>query len=194
MKKIVEKIIQIPFLYARLLNTLSLLEYIGGRKIIKSQQQETINYNILAHAAEELRHAQVLKKAALKLEPDLCKTYAAHSLLCGAEACDYFQKIDHAAIIETQETDAWKSYLYTSYLIETRAIKFYKLFEEVLAEHHQMSVFRGILIEENRHLDEIEMLLKQVITNNFKLKILQDFEEQTFNQLIEVINNYVLKS
>lgn len=191
MKKLIEIIIQTPHLYARLLNTLSLLEYIGSRKIIKSQQQETINYNILAHAAEELRHAQVLKKAALKLESDLCQTYAAHSLLCGAEACNYFQKIDHAIIIATKESDAWKSYLYTSYLIETRAIKFYKLFEEVLAEHHQMSVFRGILIEENRHLDAIELLLRQVTANNINLKKLQNFEELAFNQFIDAINNYV---
>lgn len=50
-----------PTLHARFLNTLSLLEFIGARKIMKSQEEDSVTPAVLAHATEEIRHAQVLK-------------------------------------------------------------------------------------------------------------------------------------
>ena len=44
-------------LHARWLNTFSYLEYVGFRKIVKSQRAEGLTAAILGHACEEARHA-----------------------------------------------------------------------------------------------------------------------------------------
>ena len=53
-----------PNLHARWLNMFSYLEYIGFRKIVKSQGAENLSLETLGHAVEEGRHALMLKKFA----------------------------------------------------------------------------------------------------------------------------------
>lgn len=187
MKDILFKIIQSEKILARFLNTLSLLEYIGARKILKSQHQEAITEKILAHAQEEIRHAQVLKRAALKLSPDLCATYVPESLLCGKEATHYFQTIDHAL----NERDSWQAYLFTTWLIEIRAVSLYTLFDEVLMENNKSAIFRGILQEEQNHLDEILSWLQTIPDHQAKMQQLKIIEEQAFLKWMESIESYL---
>lgn len=182
---LLEKIIHSRELLAKLLNTLSLLEYIGCRKILKSQMQESITENILTHAAEELRHARLLKKYALKLEPIICASYQPHALFCGIEACQYFQNIDHASCSLLKHTHPYNSYLFTTYLIEMRALSFYQIFEQQIQEHTGKSYFKGILFEENKHLREIASLLKQSSVNHSHLEALRKIEGIEFDYLIE---------
>lgn len=191
MKNILIKLIQSPENYARFLNTLSLLEYIGARKIIKSQHQDQLNEKILAHMSEEIRHAEVLKRAALKIAPQVCQTYAPEALICGREAWQYFQAIDQAAARELDEKNSWNCYLYTTWLIETRAINFYTLFEEVLQQQGKPSVFRGILVEEHRHLDEIATSLQNIPGHDAKLARLKVIEELEFKNWINAIERTI---
>ena len=60
-------VMQDDHIHARWLNTFSFLEYIGFRKIVKSQRAEVLNRSLLVHALEEGRHALLLKKLAVKL-------------------------------------------------------------------------------------------------------------------------------
>lgn len=191
MKEIITKLIQSPENYARFLNTLSLLEYIGTRKIIKSQHQDQLNEKILAHMSEEIRHAEVLKRAALKIAPQVCETYAAETLMCGREAWEYFQAVDHAAAKELNEQDSWNCYLYTTWLIETRAIRFYALFDDVLQQLGKPTIFRGILVEEHRHLDEIETCLQSIPGHDAKVAKLKSIEEQGFNNWMKAIERVI---
>jgi len=68
-------------LHTRWLNTLSLMENTGARKISASEDPETVTYIILKHAAEEHRHAFYLKKQIEKVEAGNCPTYANDYLL-----------------------------------------------------------------------------------------------------------------
>lgn len=187
MKTTLHKIIRSPLIHARFINTLSLLEYIGARKIIKSQQQTQITVDILAHMVEELRHAQILKRAALKLAPQLCATYAPEALFCGEAACRYIQTLDHAAEKLFNERDPWPSYLYTTLLIEERANKVYPQIDKVLQENGKPTLFRGILVEEERHLQEINHCLKTIPDAENRATILRPIEQNAFADFVSAM-------
>jgi rubrerythrin len=191
MKQLLLKIISDQQIYARFLNTLSLLEYIGARKILKSQPQESIDATVLAHVTEELRHAQVLKRIALKKAPDVCQTYQPEALFCGQEAVRYFQNLDHAVEEILGEENRWHAYLLTTMLIEQRATAFYKAFEAVLSEMGD-TVFRGILIEEEKHLHDVADLLAKVPGGNEKVAALKAMEEREFAQLMQAFESRLL--
>lgn len=191
MKNLILNIIDSPTTFARFLNTLSLLEYVGARKILKSQKYEHLNEKILGHAVEELRHAQVLKRASKKLAPMLCDSYDARALLCGNDAYHYFQTVDLTVEHSLDEKNVRHAYLYTTYLVEIRAIDFYTLCEQTLLELGKPSVFRGILVEEKSHLDDVLNDIKQ--TNNYeeKIKQLKISEAKAFQTFLTSIGNAV---
>jgi hypothetical protein len=83
-----------PALHARWLNTFSYLEFVGFRKIVKSQRAEVLTAAILGHACEEGRHALGLKKLAIMLGGAQFDSYAPEALLCGEDAAAYFQDLD----------------------------------------------------------------------------------------------------
>ncbi len=190
MQQLLKKIINVPDKYARFLNTLSLLEYIGARKIIKSQKQQQLNEKLLAHISEELRHAWILKRAALKISSQ-CDNYETSNLLCGPEAMHYFQTIDHAAVTQLQESDLWNCYLFTTLLLELRALEFYSAFEQVLQELGKPSIFRGILAEENRHLQEMLEWIHLIPDHDAKLKQLKKIETTEFLVFMQAVEKCI---
>ncbi len=96
LESLVDRIVADPALHARWLNTFSYLEYVGFRKIVKSQRAEGLTAAILGHACEEGRHALGLKKLAVKLGGAEFDSYAPEAVLCGEEAEAYFQNLDKA--------------------------------------------------------------------------------------------------
>ena len=58
-----ERIVAQPAIHARFINTLSRLEYVGARKLMKSQDSSGLDRETLQHLVEETRHAWMLKKA-----------------------------------------------------------------------------------------------------------------------------------
>lgn len=189
MKTLLKNIITTPTLLARFLNTLSLLEYVGARKILKSQKYDQIDEQMLAHAAEEIRHAQVVKRAALKLAPELCNDYSEAALLCGKEAHDYFQTLDQA-VNEVVQANPKHAYLFTTYLIEIRAVEFYNLFDTALNEADKPAIFRGILVEEERHLAEILAALKTFDYADSKIEQLTYIEQQAFAKFMAAVQQH----
>src|SRR3978361_1640822 len=87
-------IISSDILHAKWLNTLSLLENTGARKISASENPLTVTTIILKHAAEEHRHAYYLKKQIDKLTPGACPTYAPAYLLVPTQSKHYLHKLD----------------------------------------------------------------------------------------------------
>src|SRR5258708_3332280 len=142
LKAILRIVIKEPVLHAKWLNTFSYLEYIGFRKIVKSQQQENLNLATLKHAAEESRHALLLKNLAVKFGGETFKTFHPETLLCEAAAENYFQKLDtvcgaHASSKQSSQQSSRLTYLYVTWLVELRALAIYSYYQAVLIEMGQ---------------------------------------------------------
>lgn len=156
----ITKIVHKPELHARLLNTLSLLEFIGARKIMKSQQEEHVTPTVLAHATEEIRHAQIIKKLAIKVGGKLVISYEPRTLLCGAEARNYIHGIDYRAQEILGESDSWRNYLLTTLVVEERAQELYPFYDAVLSTIGLGGPLNTIVREEVGHLEEVVTKLK----------------------------------
>ena len=87
-------------LHARFVNTLSRLEYVGVRKILKSRRSEQIDLDGLQHILDEAVHALRLKKAAVALAGgggDSVVTFADDATLAGDAGEGYLQALDRRA-------------------------------------------------------------------------------------------------
>lgn len=179
-RALIEKLVRQPEGFGRFLNTLSFLEYIGARKILKSQRQDALTSEILAHVSEELQHAQLLKRASLKLAPTQCETYQMSALLCGSAAGHYFQEVDGLAEKLFGERDARVCYLYTTLLVEERANVLYPMIDEVLGSLGQKPLFLSILGQERRHLEEMTRSLLEIPNSAERLPKLRKKESEAF--------------
>jgi len=151
-KKAIELLGKNKNLHGLFINSLSVLEFAGARKIIKSQKAENIDSEVLSHISEEIRHARVLKNIALKMSDGKLSSYKKIHLLAGDEAWNYIQTVDHSIAKEFETSQPWLNYLYTTLLIEERAMKVYPLYSEVLEEFGFASSLKGMIIEEENHL------------------------------------------
>jgi hypothetical protein len=152
-------------LHARWLNTLSFLEHIGARKIIKSQDSSTLPLMVLEHASEELRHALFFKKLSLKVYENYCLDYKQEFLIGGKKTEDYFQtldqKISQSLVNYTNKEKTFFTYLYVTLLIEERALKLYQQYQKLLEENGSTISLRPVLVEEQRHLLQMKQLLME---------------------------------
>lgn len=162
-ESLLQKILAEPALHARWLNTFSYLEYVGFRKIVKSQRAETLTATVLGHACEEGRHALSLKKLAIKLGGPRFDSYAPELLLCGKEAEAYIQGLDKncdAAFADRPEPErARLTYCYVSWLIERRALDVYQSYKRALGESEIARKLASLLAEETKHLADAEAML-----------------------------------
>lgn len=159
-KKILREVVSRPELHARLLNTFSLLEYIGARKIMKSQEESQITPTVLAHMTEEIRHAQIFKKLAMKVGGEAVRSYAEESLLCGREGREYIQGIDFKAHHVLGGKKPWLNYLLTTLVVEERAQSMYPYYDELLIPLGLGGPLKAIYREEEEHLAQVLMALK----------------------------------
>src|SRR5208282_2669232 len=161
---LISQIVADPALHARWLNTFSYLEYVGFRKIVKSQRAEVLTAAILGHACEEGRHALGLKKLAIKLGGAGFDSYAPEVLLCGEEAEAYFQDLDQfcdEAFADRSAQERVKlSYCYVTWLVERRALDVYGIYKTALGDSEIARKLGGLLAEETKHLADIEALLQ----------------------------------
>lgn len=188
MKNLLKKIIDTPIAYGRFLNTLSMLEYVGARKIIKSQRQEDINEQTLAHVVKEIRHALTIKSAAKENAHDICDTYIMDGLLCGFEAYRYFQTMECAVQEElADQPNFFHVYLYTTVILQTRGIMFYSLVDEVLQELDKPTVFGDIIIEETQHLEGLSKVMHTLPNFDLTIGRLRSIEEPAFGLFLRAL-------
>jgi rubrerythrin len=156
---LISKVVAEPRLHARWLNTFSFLEYVGFRKIVKSQKAEALSAEILAHALEEGRHALSLKKLAMKIGGKTFDSYEPEAMLCGEAAEDYFQTLDHACdealSDQSEELRSALVYLYVTWLVEIRALDVYTQYRKALAAMPGVQALDGLLAEEEQHLSRV---------------------------------------
>ncbi len=164
LEELVAAIVANPALHARWLNTFSYLEYVGFRKIVKSQHAESLTASILGHACEEGRHALGLKKLAIKLGGAAFDSFAPEVLLCGEEANDYFQDLDRfcdeAFADRSPEERVILAYGYVTWLVERRALDVYGVYKNALGDSEIAKKLGGLLAEETKHLADVEALLQ----------------------------------
>src|SRR6185369_15457768 len=132
-------VVAAPALHARFVNTLSRLEYVGVRKILKSRRSERIGIDGLQHILDEAVHALRLKKAAVALAgggADGVVTFADDATLAGDAGEGYLQALDRRAEEALLDLDpaerAEANYHLTSAAIEVRAQVFYPLYDQCL--------------------------------------------------------------
>ncbi|MES2061990.1 MAG: hypothetical protein V4456_08725 [Bacteroidota bacterium] len=158
---ILPQIIADNHLHARWLNTLSLMENTGARKISASEDPATVTYIILKHAAEEHRHAFYLKKQIEKTGKEL-PTYAAEYLIAPAfskyylnqldiDVCRYLKKELHL----TGAGLRFAAYLLVTYAIEVRADELYPIYQDALDAVGSKVNVKSIILEEEGHLEEM---------------------------------------
>ena len=151
-----------PGLHAKLLNTLSLMENCGARKIAACEHPEHVTLMVLKHAAEEFRHAYYLKRQISKLGPDLCTQYRTHELLAPRHSQSYLKRLDVAVCRHVKEQMGlhgfelvWWAYLLVTYAIEERAALLYPIYQDVLEEAESPVSVKMIIVEEEGHLEEM---------------------------------------
>ena len=164
LESLIGAVVADPALHARWLNTFSYLEYVGFRKIVKSQRAEVLTAAILGHACEEGRHALGLKKLAVKLGGAEFDSYVPEVLLCGEEAEAYFQDLDKACdeafADRSNEERAKLTYCYVTWLVERRALHVYGIYRKALGDSDIARKLGGLLAEETKHLADVEALLR----------------------------------
>lgn len=148
--------------HAKWLNTLSLMENTGARKISASEHNINTTLIILKHAAEEHRHAYYLKKQIGKLGEELCLTYQDEYLMAPFDSKFYLNKLDVEVCRYLKQTLSlsgselkFAAYLLVTYAIEVRADELYPIYQDVLDEAGSRITVKSIILEEEGHLEEM---------------------------------------
>jgi hypothetical protein len=182
-----------------LLNTLSRLEYVGVRKMLKSRRAERLDLDGLQHVLDETVHALRLKKAALAVAgaPDGVATFSDADTLAGDAAESYLQAVDRAAeaaladVPEPARVEA--NYLLSSAAIEVRAQAFYPLYERRLREHGIAVSVAAIMRDEDRHLAEMAAGLEREVPDwRARLETVLETERRLFASFVSSLSAALL--
>lgn len=167
LKKIVDKIVQSDDMHAKWLNSLSMMENTGARKISKYEHPVHTNIIVLKHAAEEARHAYYLKKQIGKLSKSGYPDYSYPYLLAPIESHHYLNMLDVEACryikakLKLEGRDMKHgAYLLVTYAIEVRADMLYGIYQEALTKHASKVNVKSIIAEEEGHLEEMQRMLE----------------------------------
>jgi hypothetical protein len=174
------------------LNTLSLLEHIGSRKILLTQSSEETSEMILRHATEEARHALFFKKAAGSISKNLDTGYRKNEILQGSSARVYFAKLDASVLRNLKKSKlqpsklSYLAYLFTTTIIEKRAMIVYEMYDELLANRGESFSLRNLILEEEGHLDEMQTEIMRLDPEyRERLDELMNQEEKLFTRFLQ---------
>jgi len=167
MVEMLRRIVADPELHSRWLNTLSMMENSGAKKIKRCEHPLLVDQIILKHAAEEARHAYYLKRQIAKIDATACPTYEAPYLIAANSSYSYISRldVDVCRYLKKEygyDMDQLKyaAYLLVTYAIEVRADELYPIYQDVLNESSSNVSVRSIIAEEENHLYEIGKQLK----------------------------------
>jgi hypothetical protein len=153
--------------HAKWLNSLSMMENTGARKISRYEHPVLADIVVLKHAAEEARHAYYLKKQIGKLAADACPDYSHPYLLAPVESHQYLHELDIAAsrYLKNEMHLSGRdlkhgAYLLVTYAIEVRADMLYGIYQEALTKHGSKVNVKSIIVEEEGHLAEMQRMLE----------------------------------
>ncbi|MBI3297120.1 MAG: hypothetical protein HYZ75_03080 [Elusimicrobia bacterium] len=148
-----------PADHARFLNTLSLMEHVGSRKIMLSHEGRPLAEDALKHLSEEARHAHFFRRAAEKVA-GRSLGYGAGDALAPWSGRMYMERLD-AALTKRLGDDRALAYRYVTLAVELRAQWFYELYQEVLSAEEMSLSLKSVLAEEDAHLKEMQEALEK---------------------------------
>jgi hypothetical protein len=147
---------------ARWLNTVSMLEFIGARKISRTVADRHPSLDVLQHLADETRHALAFKRLACEVAGREVSEY-----LALPAAATYFQTLDRelaawgAGVLGRE--DVRLSYLLTTTMIEQRAMLMYPLYKAATRQQVVRDELAQVVTEEQSHRREIEDRCKELL-------------------------------
>ena len=139
--------------HAHWLNSLSMMESVGARKIAAYVHPLHVDLITLQHAFEEARHAYFLKRQINKLAID-CPDYTGAYLLAPRASFRYLHKLDMSCARYLSERGATGRalkhgcYLLVTYLIEVRAMMLYHTYQHALTHAGSRVHVHSIIKEE----------------------------------------------
>ncbi len=164
---IVDRIVASDEMHTKWLNSLSMMENTGARKISKYEHPVHTGIIVLKHAAEEARHAYYLKRQIGKLDPDACPDYSYPYLLAPIESYHYLNQLDVDACryVKNKLNLSGRemkhgAYLLVTYAIEVRADMLYGIYQEALTKYESRVNVKSIIAEEEGHLEEMQKMLE----------------------------------
>src|SRR6185312_257406 len=167
LSNVVRKIVVSDEMHAKWLNSLSMMENTGARKISRYEDPVHTDIIVLKHAAEEARHAYYLKKQISKVATDGCPDYSLPYLLAPLESHHYLNRLDTEACRYLKgkldiNGRALKhgAYLLVTYAIEVRADMLYGIYQDALTQHGSKVNVKSIIAEEEGHLAEMQRMLE----------------------------------
>jgi len=194
-RRLLDRIVVDAPLHARFVNTLSRLEYVGVRKILKSRRSERIGIDGLQHILDEAVHALRLKKAAVALAgggADGVVTFADDATLAGDAGEGYLQALDRRAeeaLLDLAPDDRGEAnYHLTSAAIEVRAQVFYPIYDACLRANGVGFSVAAISKDEDRHLEEMSVGLEKALPDwRRRLEAVLAAEEALFTRFLAAV-------
>lgn len=167
LRTLLKEVVADAQLHGKFLNSLSLMENSGARKIAAFEHPVHTSITVLKHAAEEFRHAFYLKKQIGKLEGVILEDYSTETLLAPIASRQLLNKLDvsvcrllmdkyHMPFAQAKEG----AYLLVTYAIEVRADMLYGIYQECLSAAGSKVNVKSIIAEEEGHLAEMTSMLE----------------------------------
>ncbi|MBF0493386.1 MAG: ferritin-like domain-containing protein [Deltaproteobacteria bacterium] len=147
------------------LRSLSYLEYIGYRKMVKAVPYQAVEQGIFHHLSDEIEHSFLLKEQAEKSFPDQqLSIESVEELMDIAEA--YFQTLDKNikswVCQKLGKESVFLCYLLVSYTTEKRAMSIYPQYYSRLTQSPLKIVIQKIIKDESEHLRYLENILQNI--------------------------------
>src|SRR4030095_2309111 len=176
------------------LKSLSYLEFIGYRKMVKAVPFAEVNHGVYHHLSDEIQHSFMLRELAEKIsEGSSLSPESLSSITRIAE--DYFQTIDEKTDQTVRETlgveNPYLCYLGVSYLVEKRAMKVYPSYFAKAVSSSLKHVVQKIIKDESEHLAYLEGYINRFPAAGFlKDNRLFEVEEECFGRYLEAMKKH----
>jgi len=183
-------------LHGRFLNTLSMMEHMGARRIMITQSHAALAQDTLKHMAEEARHAFFFKRQADKFA-GRAMDYTPADTIAPAFARMYFMRLESyiAKDLKDVENPGLVTYLYMSMIIEFRAVWSFGVYQKCLDANAVKLSLKSLLAEEQGHLEEMEATLAATgIGTSERINRYLAKEQELFVKLLGALEGAVLST
>lgn len=192
MNNFIHQLVSDNYQHGLWLNTLSLMENTGAKKIKNFESKFLVTETILKHSAEESRHAYFLKKQLSKLSDVSLPTYERQYLLAPADSLNYLNLLDvqvcrylKSNFNYNNEQLKYAAYLLVTFAIEVRADEIYPIYQQALDSIKSNINVKSIIAEEMNHLAEMKSSIASFFEDpNTVCDVVIELEKKLYDQWI----------
>ncbi len=147
------------------LRSISYLEYIGYRKMVKAVPYQEVEQGVFRHLSDEIQHSFMLKEMAQKTFEQIQVSQSTLDELVEISE-EYFQGIDQMANEWVSRVlgkeDRLSCYVWVSYMIEKRAMQVYSSYLSRIVHTPLKTMIQKIIRDESEHLNYLENQIPQL--------------------------------